>query len=116
VGAVMSDATLSDLRTALEQERSDLRARLAEMGLSDGAGDLSFDSNFADSSQVTAERGEVEALAGSLRESLGDVEAAIAKLDTDAFGICEGCGQSISPDRLEAKPAARLCMECASRR
>jgi RNA polymerase-binding transcription factor DksA len=116
VGAVMSDATLSDLRTSLEQERSDLRARLAEMGLSDGAGDLSFDSNFADSSQVTAERGEVEALAGSLRESLGDVEGAIAKLDTDAFGICEGCGQSISPDRLEAKPAARLCMECASRR
>jgi RNA polymerase-binding transcription factor DksA len=86
------------------------------MGLSDGAGDLSFDANFADSSQVTAERGEVEALAGSLRDSLGDVQAALVKLDTEGFGICEGCGQSIAPDRLEAKPAARLCMECASRR
>lgn len=113
---MLSDATLSDLRAALEQERSDLKARLAEMGLSDGAGDLSFDSNFADSSQVTAERGEVEALAGSLRESLGDVEAALSKLDGEGFGVCEGCGQSISPDRLEAKPAARLCMDCASRR
>jgi RNA polymerase-binding transcription factor len=116
VGAVLSDATLSDLRASLEQERSDLGARLAEMGLSDGAGDLSFDANFADSSQVTAERGEVEALAGSLRESLGDVEAALAKLDSGGYGICEGCGQSIGPARLEAKPAARLCMECASRR
>jgi RNA polymerase-binding transcription factor DksA len=113
---VLNDATLSDLRAELEQERSNLQARLAEMGLSDGAGDLSFDSNFADSSQVTAERGEVEAVAGSLRDSLEDVEAALVKLDTGGFGTCEGCGQAISPDRLEAKPAARLCMECASRR
>ena len=111
---MLSESTLSDLRAALEQERSDLRARLNEMGLS--GGELSFDQNFADSSQVTAERGEVEALAGSLRESLTDVEAALVKLDRGGFGTCEGCGQAIAPDRLEAKPAARLCMDCASRR
>ena len=112
---MLSEATLSDLRASLEQERSDLRARLAEMGLLSG-GELSFDQNFADSSQVTAERGEVEALAGNLRESLTDVEAAIAKLDNGTFGNCEGCGNPIPPARLEAKPAARLCMECASKR
>jgi DnaK suppressor protein len=112
---VLSEATLSDLRASLEQERSDLRARLAEMGLLSG-GDLAFDQNFADSSQVTAERGEVEALAGNLRESLTDVEAALVKLDNGTFGVCEGCGQPIAHDRLEAKPAAKLCMECASKR
>ena len=112
---MLSEATLSDLRASLEQERSDLRARLAEMGLLSG-GDLAFDQNFADSSQVTAERGEVEALAGNLRESLTDVEAALVKLDNGTFGTCEGCGQPISPDRLEAKPAAKLCMDCASKR
>ena len=112
---MLSEATLSDLRASLEQERSDLRARLAEMGLLSG-GELSFDQNFADSSQVTAERGEVEALAGNLRESLSDVEDAIVKLDNGTFGTCESCGQAISPDRLEAKPAAKLCMECASKR
>ena len=112
---MLSEATLSDLRASLEQERSDLRARLAEMGLLSG-GELSFDQNFADSSQVTAERGEVEALAGNLRESLNDVEAALVKLDNGTFGVCEGCGQPIAPDRLEAKPAAKLCMDCASKR
>ncbi|MDP1807679.1 MAG: TraR/DksA C4-type zinc finger protein [Acidimicrobiales bacterium] len=112
---MLSEATLSDLRASLEQERSDLRARLAEMGLLSG-GELSFDQNFADSSQVTAERGEVEALAGNLRESLSDVEDAIVKLDNGTFGVCEGCGQPIAPDRLEAKPAAKLCMDCASKR
>jgi DnaK suppressor protein len=112
---VLNEAILSDLRASLEQERSDLRARLAEMGLLSG-GELSFDQNFADSSQVTAERGEVEALAGNLRESLTDVEAALVKLDNGTFGVCEGCGDPIAPDRLEAKPAARLCMTCASKR
>ena len=112
---MLSEATLSDLRASLEQERSDLRARLAEMGLLSG-GELSFDQNFADSSQVTAERGEVEALAGHLRESLNDVDDALVKLDNGTFGTCEGCGQPISPDRLEAKPTAKLCMECASKR
>ena len=111
---MLSESTLSDLRTALEQERSDLRARLGEMGKLSGG--ESFDANFADSSQVTAERGEVEALAGNLRESLTDVEAAIAKLDNGTFGACESCGQPIPPARLEAKPAARLCMDCANRR
>ena len=111
---MLSESTLSDLRASLEQERSDLRARLGEMGMLSGG--ESFDQNFADSSQVTAERGEVEALAGNLRESLTDVEAAIAKLDNGTFGACEGCGQPIPPARLEAKPAARLCMDCASRR
>ena len=112
---MLSESTLSDLRASLEQELSDLRARLTEMGLLSG-GDLAFDQNFADSSQVTAERGEVEALAGSLRESLTDVEAALVKLDNGRFGICEGCGRQIPPARLEAKPAAKLCMECASKR
>jgi DnaK suppressor protein len=111
---VLSESTLSDLRAALEQERSDLRARLGEMVMLSGG--ESFDANFADSSQVTAERGEVEALAGNLRESLTDVEAALVKLDNGTFGVCEGCGDPIAPDRLEAKPAARLCMTCASKR
>jgi len=111
----LSQATLSDLRIVLEQERGTLTARLAEMGsLSDG--EIAFDQNFADSSQVTAERGEVEALAGSLRESLVDVEAALVKLDDGTYGVCAECGQAISPARLEAKPAAALCMECASKR
>ena len=111
----MSDATLADLRKSLEDEEAALEQQLGELALDDGRR-LSFDQNFADSSQVTAERGEVEALAGTLRESLTDVEAAIVRLDGGSFGACEKCGQPIPPARLEANPAARLCMECASRR
>ncbi len=109
-----SDAPV-DARVNLEQERDELRARLAELGFGDEGG-LTYDPNFADSSQVTAERGEAEALAASLREALAEVEHALAKLDDGSYGICESCGRPIQSARLEAMPAARLCIDCASRR
>ncbi len=102
-----------DFRALLEAERKDLRAQLAELGFGE-AGGLEYDPNFADTSQVTAERGEAEALAGQLRDTLAEVEAAIARLEDGTYGRCERCGQPIAPARLEAKPAARRCISCAS--
>ncbi len=110
-----SNAPSVDMRALLEREREQLRHELAELGFGDAEG-LTYDANFADSSQVTAERGEVEALAGSLREALNDVEAALVKLDNGTFGVCEGCGEQIPPGRLEAMPGAKLCMNCANKR
>ena len=110
-----SEAALADLRAALDEERAQLRHQLADLGFGDDGG-LNYDQNFADSSQVTAERGEVEALANSLKESLAEVEHALAKFEAGTYGLCESCGEPIAPARLEAKPAARLCINCASRR
>ncbi len=106
----MPDVAGADLRGALEQERDHLVNQLAELG------SLNYDSNFADSSQVTAERGEAEALANTLRETLDDVEHALAKYENGTYGLCENCGKPIAPTRLEAMPTARLCIDCASKR
>ena len=78
--------------------------------------DLTFDGGFADSSQVTAERGEIEALAVSLVGHARDIEVALQKFDDGTYGRCEGCGGQIAEPRLEAMPAARLCITCASKR
>ena len=110
-----NDAALADLRASLQEEQTSLRAQLAELGVGESGG-LDYDQNFADSSQVTAERGEAEALAKSLRETLSEVEHALGKFDAGTYGTCENCGEAISPARLEAKPAARFCINCASRR
>jgi DnaK suppressor protein len=100
-----------DYRALLEEERTDLLSKLEELGV--GTGRLNYDSNFADSSQVTAERGEVEALTGKLRKALDDVEGALKKLEDATYGICEDCHQAIDPLRLEAKPATLYCINCA---
>jgi len=103
------------MRVSLEEERTSLRAQLAELGFGENGG-LDYDQNFADSSQVTAERGEAEALAKSLQETLSEVEHALDKFEAGNYGTCENCGQPISPARLEAQPAARHCINCASKR
>jgi DnaK suppressor protein len=104
----------SALREDLEGQRASLRRELEELGY--GSEGLSYDPNFADSSQVTAERGETEALAVRLTNNLVDVEHAIAKFDAGTYGVCESCHQEIAPARLEAMPAARYCIACAAKR
>ena len=110
-----SDATTQTLRAELERERDELRQRLADLGFADGGAGLDYDQNFADSSQVTAERGEAEALANTLRETLTEVEHALEKMDSGSWGLCENCGKPIAAPRLEAMPAARFCIDCASK-
>lgn len=109
-----SDASTVDFRALLEEERAELRAKLAELGFGEGGG-LNYDSNFADTSQVTAERGEAEALAAKLQDTLAEVERALDKLRAGTYGTCEDCGQPIDEARLEAKPAARYCINCAAK-
>jgi RNA polymerase-binding transcription factor DksA len=110
---VPPDASTVDYRALLEAEREDLIAKLEELGL--GGASLTYDSNFADSSQVTAERGEAEALGATLGDALAEVEHALAKVVDGTYGVCEDCGDPIDPLRLEAKPAARYCINCAAK-
>jgi len=110
-----TDATDTDYRSLLQLEQDQLRAELSELGFDDGRTGLDYDANFADTSQVTAERGEAETLAGQLKERLEEVAAAIARLDGGTYGTCEVCGLAISPARLEAMPATRFCIDHATR-
>lgn len=109
----MANEAAVDYRALLEEERTSLQSQLAEMGFG-AEGNLDYDSNFADTSQVTAERGEAEVLANQLKEALDDVLKALSKLDDGTYGTCERCGQPISPVRLEAMPASNYCIDCAS--
>ena len=109
-----SDLALADVRASLAAERDELEAQLARLGHGAVAGDH-YDPNFADSSQVTAERGENEALVTKLVEALNEVEHALGKFDNGGYGVCEACGKEIASARLEARPEARLCIDCAAK-
>lgn len=111
----MDQQTIDRLRKALEEERASLRDQLVEHG-SDPDGEslgLDFDEGFADSAQTTAERARLLSVIGGLRQNLTDVEHALAKIERgEGYGVCERCGREIAPERLEALPWARLCIEC----
>lgn len=40
------------------------------------------------------------------------VEAALERIATGEFGVCDVCGESISVKRLQALPSANRCIEC----
>lgn len=40
------------------------------------------------------------------------IAASIAKIDTGEYGYCERCGIEIGLKRLEARPTAKLCIDC----
>jgi RNA polymerase-binding transcription factor DksA len=111
---VPSDAPTIDYRQLLEDERRQLQSELSELGHGEGGG-LDYDPNFADTSQVTAERGEADALAGQLQETLDEVALALGRLEDGTYGMCEVCGVAIAPARLEAMPATRFCINHANR-
>jgi len=52
------------------------------------------------------------ALEKSLRNQLSEVEHTLHKFEEGTYGLCDSCGQPISPDRLEALPRANLCLSC----
>lgn len=44
---------------------------------------------------------------------LGEVTAALGRIDAGTFGWCEECGKRIAKAQLTAAPYARLCIRCA---
>lgn len=42
------------------------------------------------------------------------IGAALRRIEEDAYGYCEHCGEPIAVKRLEIDPAAELCIRCAS--
>ena len=61
---------------------------------------------------MTAERSQQITLVEQLRTRRADIIAALRKIDDGTYGKCESCGQEIPIERLEAVPAATLCVSC----
>jgi DnaK suppressor protein len=65
---------------------------------------------------VAFERQHVAALAASAREHLTAIDAALRKIDSGIYEICDMCDRPIGAERLAARPAALICVDCARTR
>jgi RNA polymerase-binding transcription factor len=51
-------------------------------------------------------------LAGQEKRELDEVSAALRRLGSGVYGMCEACHEPIALARLRALPAARYCVHC----
>jgi DnaK suppressor protein len=104
-------------RKRLQEEEAIVLAELADLGFTaDGKVDIHLDEGFADAAQTTSERARVISLAEGLHQRLENVQAALGRIEKGTYGKCERCGKDIAPERLEAVPAAKLCIACKSKK
>jgi DnaK suppressor protein len=102
------------------QERSQLLQRIAEqrggwVSRADMAAEHDLRS-FDDRAQAISERNDEFAMNEHETAELGDLEAALERMDAGTYGQCTDCGVTIPPARLNAYPTAKRCIVCQTRR
>ncbi|MBN2208919.1 MAG: RNA polymerase-binding protein DksA [Candidatus Coatesbacteria bacterium] len=109
---MLDKRTLESFKRVLMEQRAALLAE-ATKTLRESCDDTQVPGgDFADIAAEESNR----ALRLRLREReqklLAKIDESLAKIDKGVYGICESCGGDIGVDRLEARPVAKLCIDC----
>jgi DnaK suppressor protein len=111
-------------RSRLNTDRDQTLVRIAELerdftaivtSAKEGAagGD---DEHDPEGATVAFERQHLAALISQAHGHLAAIDAALEKVKSDRYGICDICGGPIGAERLAARPASLVCVRCASTR
>jgi RNA polymerase-binding protein DksA len=103
-----------ELKQMLLDERKRLKFHLdhSESRINEHVG---YGNHMADDATEAFEQARDFSVRARVGDTLQEVEYALAKFDKGTYGICEKCEQRIDWARLEAKPEARLCIDCKRR-
>jgi RNA polymerase-binding transcription factor DksA len=119
----MQEAELTLARSRLNTDRRETLARISELGREFGAivasardgsagGD---DEHDPEGATVAFERQHVASLLDQARDHLAAIAAALRKVESGKYGICDICRGPIGAERLAARPASLACVRCARR-
>ncbi|HEX2052738.1 MAG TPA: TraR/DksA C4-type zinc finger protein [Actinomycetota bacterium] len=110
--------TLTEIKRALLGQKTELEDQLESesqaisVSESEVAADIRSDDNPAEAGTATFEREKHLSIANNVQDLLEKSSKALDKIAQGSYGICEGCGKPISPERLKALPHALLCIQC----
>ncbi len=103
----------------LEKEKEMIEKELATVGRKNPDESEDWEATEPEMNTDTAEDGEVaytiaqfennRGIVTQLETQLGEVTAALKKVEEGTYGVCETCGEKIEEDRLEANASARTC-------
>ena len=115
-----SKKELDDLRERLLSEMTELQEQLTTIeeqsfaaSQSDLSGEVSFDEENADAGTFTFERERDLSIENNVRDLMGKIDRALARMDDGTYGLCSRCGKPIEKARLKALPYVDLCLKDA---
>ncbi len=118
----MTDPGTAKVRLTAERERAleriaELDRQFAAIVTSASEGSAGGDDEHdPEGATLAFERQHVAALAAQAREHLAAIDAALRKIDSGVYEICDMCGEPIGEERLAARPASLICVRCAGKR
>lgn len=106
------------LARALAEQREELMSELTVLTAvtRDTSATIGFGKRVGEGTNEAIARIERVGQADALAAKLADVERAQAKLADGSYGVCDGCGERILDERLEAIPWATRCIACSRSR
>jgi len=117
----MSAIDTEHFRTMLVEERKRVRDAIDYLhaehpgSLDEEVEEISAgsDNHLAETATATLDRELDYSLEGNSEHVLTDIDGALRRIDDGTYGICASCGKQIAEERLEARPWASLCIDCA---
>ncbi len=111
----MRASDLESLRSRLQQRRRLIleasRRAVAEI---DQLRSAERDPEVEEGSQSEQQQFDLSQLGEVEQREIGQIDAALERIEAGRYGLCRDCGEAIDAGRLEALPFALDCTECAT--
>ena len=117
--APLTDAELRQQGKALHERQAELTDELRRQtdlvaDVRDARSDsTSDDEHDPEGSTLTTEWSRIAGRQREFQEELAAIDRALQRIDDGSYGLCTRRGESIGRARLEARPTAELCIDCA---
>ena len=102
--------TANAQEAALRKQLAELEHRLERIRRDQTKG---HSSDSAEQAQERENDEVLDAIGEETRLAISAIQAALERIADGSYGTCENCGEPIAAARLEARPEATLCINCA---
>ena len=99
-------------REAYLADAERLTAAAMELSEEGSSQDIADEDGFGEGDTLSVERDRLLVVASDAQARVGEIDAALVRVEAGTYGNCEVCQKPIPRARLEAVPEATLCVGC----
>ena len=106
---------LVEERVLLVHQADELQAEADALMMERELGDTQFDEESGEGDTIAIERERDLLISAKARETVEEIDRALARMDAGTYGVCVPSGIRIPFERLDAMPFAEACVFCRNR-